>query len=85
MTKKRSRTKHVGPSEGRLTAEARELRRQAAQLPPGSERDRLLRKAKHHDTSANMTAWINSPGLRPPEQRRCAWHGQRSSREVSSQ
>lgn len=67
MTKKRNRTKHVATSEECLTTEAKELRRRAAKLPPGSARDRLLRKATHHDTAANMTAWINSPGLRPPE------------------
>ena len=53
--------------EERLAADAADLRQQAEQLPPGIERDRLLRKARLNDTAAQMMGWIRSPGLRPPE------------------
>jgi hypothetical protein len=63
----RKRTKHATTLQERLAAEAKELRERASELPPGLERDRLLRKARQDDTAAQMTAWVSSPGLRPPE------------------
>lgn len=67
MTNKRNRTKQIKSLEERLMSEAKQLRQQAAQLPPGIERDRLLRKARQDDTAAYMATWIGSPGLRSPE------------------
>ncbi len=63
---KRSRFRNTAPLEERLAAKAKALREEAAKLPPGFKRDTLLRKARQDDTAANMTAWINSPGLRRP-------------------
>jgi hypothetical protein len=57
---------HQTTLEERLAAQAAELRQTAAKLPPGAERERLLRKARQDETAAGMSAWINSPGLRPP-------------------
>jgi hypothetical protein len=50
----------------RLSAWAEQLRAQAAQLPPGPERDGLLMKAREADMSAHIDGWINSRGLQPP-------------------
>lgn len=52
--------------EMRLADEAKRLREQARQLPPGIERDALLRKARHDEAAAHMTEWLTSPGLRAP-------------------
>jgi hypothetical protein len=46
---------------------AEEARADAAGLPPGPERDALLRQARRSETAAPMNDWINSPGLKPPE------------------
>ena len=35
-------------------------------LPPGPEREALLRKARQDEIGAHMTEWLTSPGLRPP-------------------
>jgi hypothetical protein len=51
----------------RLIEEAKLARERAEQLPLGSERDALLKKARHAVTAAHINDWINSPGLRPPE------------------
>jgi hypothetical protein len=36
-------------------------------LPPGRERDALLKKASQADTLANIEEWLSSPGLQPPK------------------
>ena len=51
----------------RLIREARLAREEAAELPPGEERDRLLKKARQADTAAHIDEWLSSPGLQPPE------------------
>jgi hypothetical protein len=50
----------------RLSAWADQVREQAAELPPGPERDALLKKAGQADTAAHLDDWANSPGLQPP-------------------
>jgi hypothetical protein len=67
-SKRRPRVKHTGSFKERLLQAAREAREEAALLPPGSLRDRLLRRARSSETAANIDAWISSPGLRPPEE-----------------
>jgi hypothetical protein len=47
--------------------EAERNRAQAAELPPGPERDALLRKARRAETAANIDGWMSSPGLRTPD------------------
>jgi hypothetical protein len=49
-----------------LDAEAKTLREKAKMLPSGMERDVLLRKARQFEVAANVTKWIDSPGLQPP-------------------
>ncbi len=62
----RRRVKHLQSLEERLTEEARELRERARLLPPGIEREALLRKARHDEAAAHMTEWLTSPGLKSP-------------------
>jgi hypothetical protein len=37
-----------------------------ARLPPGAERDTLLKNTSQADTAAHLDEWANSPGLQPP-------------------
>jgi hypothetical protein len=53
--------------EERFIDEARRSRAEAEKLPPGSERDALLKKARQANTAAHLTDWVESPGLKPPE------------------
>ena len=51
----------------RLAKWAEGIRRQACQLPPGPERDALLKKARQTEIAAHLDDWANSPGLQPPK------------------
>jgi hypothetical protein len=62
----RHRDKHASLFDERLKQEAVRDRAQAADLPPGAERDALLRKARQADTAAHIDEWASSPGLRSP-------------------
>lgn len=64
--KRRRRVAQIIPLEERLTQEASELRRRARNLPPCREREALLRKARHDETTAHLTEWLMSPGPRAP-------------------
>jgi hypothetical protein len=66
-TAMRRRFKQTESLQDRLTLFAREARDKATQLPPGIERDEMLKKAQQADTAAHLNDWINSPGLQPPE------------------
>ena len=59
--------KHVLSFPDRLTEEAERLRDEAEALPPGLERDVLLRKARQTDTASHINEWLSSPGLQPPK------------------
>jgi hypothetical protein len=64
---KRRRFTQTRSLETRLTEEAKRLREQARLLPPGFERDELVRKARQAEAGSYMTGWLTSSGLRPPE------------------
>jgi hypothetical protein len=59
--------KSIADSQASAAAEAEELRAQAGLLPPGPERDALLRGARQAQTAAKADAWATSPGLQPPK------------------
>ena len=63
----RRRFKQTVSLQDRISSFAETARKVAALLPPGAERDVLLRKARQADTAANLTDWANSPGLQPPK------------------
>ncbi|WP_082770644.1 hypothetical protein [Bradyrhizobium sp. CCH5-F6] len=65
LTRRRSR--QMDPLEARLAAEAERLREQAGSLPPGPARDEMLRKARQAETGSQMSEWLRSPGLQPPD------------------
>jgi hypothetical protein len=63
----RRRFKQALSLEERLAEEAKRLREEAKSLPPGAEREALLRKARQAETGSHMSEWLSSPGLRPPK------------------
>jgi hypothetical protein len=63
----RRRFKQALSPEERLAEEAKRLREEAKSLPPGAEREALLRKARQAETGSHMSEWLSSPGLRPPK------------------
>jgi hypothetical protein len=64
---KRRRFKQTDTLEQRLTAEAKRLREEANLLPPGLQRDIILRRARQCETGSHMSEWLHSPGLRRPD------------------
>ena len=62
----RRRVKHQFTLQDRIVAWAKEVRAQAAMLPPGPERDMLLKKVRQAETAMHLEDWANSPGLQPP-------------------
>jgi hypothetical protein len=66
MGRFRRRVKQIDTLEVRLAEEAKRLRARAKILPPGPEREALIRRARHDEAAANMTEWLMSPGLRQP-------------------
>ncbi|MGX1324072.1 hypothetical protein AB7M17_007525 [Bradyrhizobium sp. USDA 377] len=64
---KRHRFKQDRALGERLIEEARLARKKAEQLPPGAEREDLLRKAHAADITAHIDEWLSSPGLQPPK------------------
>jgi len=63
----RRRLKQTSPLETRLCEEAAHLRKQAQGTHPGVERERLLQKARQAEVAAQMSDWLQSPGLQPPK------------------
>jgi hypothetical protein len=61
------RFKSIQSLEARLAEEAKRLRERAELLPPGALRQEMIRRARQAETGSHMTAWLTSPGLRPPE------------------
>lgn len=64
--KHRNRMKQTHPLEDRLAARAANLREEAKSLPPGSEKESLLKRARQAEAGAQMSEWLGSPGLSAP-------------------
>ena len=63
----RRRFKHILSFPDRLAQEAERLRQEVEKLPPGQEREMLLRKADRADTALHINEWLTSPGLQAPK------------------
>ncbi|WP_445216669.1 hypothetical protein ACKWRH_31405 [Bradyrhizobium sp. Pa8] len=63
---KRHRFKQDRALGERLIQEARLAREMAEHLPPGEQREELLKKAHGSDVAAHIEEWLNSPGLKAP-------------------
>jgi hypothetical protein len=57
-------SKHTEPLQDRIASFARKIREKASQLPPGKEKDDLIRRATLADTAFHLSDWA-SPGLQP--------------------
>lgn len=62
----RRRIKHQKTFEERLAEEAVRSKDAARDLPPGMERELLLRRARQAETASRMSDWLRSPGLQRP-------------------
>jgi len=67
MQQQRSRFKRTDTFEQRLAEEAARFRKAAEELPHGTARELLLRRARQAETASHMNDWLRSPGLRAPE------------------
>lgn len=54
------------PFEAKWKRLAERTHEEAMDLPPGSARDALLKKARQLETACHMSEWVSSPGLRAP-------------------
>jgi hypothetical protein len=64
------RRRHVKQTESlkdRLASFAKKVREKALLLPPGAEKDDLLRRARQADSASHLDEWVNSPELQPPK------------------
>jgi hypothetical protein len=68
MTSRRRRFKQVISLQDRIGEWANNLRAQAAQLPPGPERDGLLKKVRRAEAAMHLDDGGNSSGLQSPKQ-----------------
>lgn len=64
---KRRRFKQTDTLAARLQAFARDVRAEAFALPPGSDRETLLRKARQAETASHIDEWLDSAGLKAPD------------------
>jgi hypothetical protein len=65
--KRRWRFKQEITLQDRIVEWAKEVRAQAAELPPGPDRDELLKKVRRAETAMHLEDWASSPGLQPPK------------------
>ncbi len=64
---RRRRFEQNEPLEERLAEEAKRLREEAKGIPPGIERERMIRKARQAETGSHISEWLRSPGLQSPK------------------
>ena len=67
MQQQRRHFKQPPTPEERLAEEAIRLREEASLLPPGAQREEILRQARQAETGSHISEWLHSPGLRPPQ------------------
>ena len=64
---KRRRFKQQLTLQDRLAAWSKQVREQAAALPPGPEREALIKRARQADVACHLDDWASSPELQPPK------------------
>jgi len=64
---KRRRFKQQLTLQDRLSAWVKQVQEQASKLPPGPEREALLKKARQADVANHLHDWAGSSGLQPPK------------------
>ncbi|MBR0850665.1 hypothetical protein JQ543_23190 [Bradyrhizobium diazoefficiens] len=63
MSTKRNRRKQTQSLQERLMSFAATARERARLMPPGRERELLLRRAKQNEMASNLTDWLSAPGV----------------------
>jgi hypothetical protein len=53
--------------EARVSQAASALEYNAWRLPPGPQRDAMLRKARQMDTASHIDEWLSSSGVQAPK------------------
>ncbi|MBR0839213.1 hypothetical protein JQ607_03310 [Bradyrhizobium liaoningense] len=61
MTAKRNRRKQTQSLQERLMIFAEKARERARSMPPGREREMLLRCAEQNEATSNLTDWLSAP------------------------
>jgi hypothetical protein len=64
---KRRRVKQTSSLSERLVQNVEHLEAQLATLPPGPERELLIKRIRQNETAAHIDEWLKSPGLRAPQ------------------
>jgi hypothetical protein len=64
---KRRRFRQQVTLQDRLAAWSKKVEEQANKLPPGPEREALIKKARQADVANHLADWARSPGLQPPK------------------
>jgi hypothetical protein len=67
MLTKRCHFKQTESLKERLASFAKEVRERASFMPPGRERDELLKKASQAETASHLNDWITLPGSQAPK------------------
>jgi hypothetical protein len=63
--KRRRRVGHTESLQDRLAQQARDDRDQARSLPPGREREELLRHARRAESASQIMEWLTFPPRKP--------------------
>ena len=61
----RRRFKQENCLQARIVEWAKGVRAEAAEMPPGADRETLLKKVRFAETAMHLDDWANSPGLQP--------------------
>jgi hypothetical protein len=67
MKRTRNRKRPALSFQDRLKQFAARAKEAASQMPPGPDRDRLVRQAVENETAARIDRWLSSPALRGPK------------------
>lgn len=67
MVKTRRRFKQQLTFQDRVVSWSREVLEVANALPPGPERDAMLKKVRQADVACHLDDWAKSPGLQSPK------------------
>jgi hypothetical protein len=59
----RRRVKQTASLDARIARLAKKVKQRAKTMPPGEEREEMMRKAEDTELALRMTQWISSPGL----------------------
>jgi hypothetical protein len=61
----RRRVKQTASLDARIARLAKKIKERAKTMPPGEEREEMMRKAEDTELALRMTQWMSSPGLQP--------------------